>query len=99
MTEPDSTARTQYAQRVERRIRFLKTLKDAGLGLYLPADEQARKHSFDQLARMTARQRELSELSADDLAQAAEAFRTHIDAMQGVLPHDVQYKNRIRRNW
>ncbi|PLX71750.1 MAG: hypothetical protein C0607_18530 [Azoarcus sp.] len=99
MTEPDSTARTQYAQRVERRIRFLKTLKDAGLGLYLPADEQARKHSFDQLARMTARQRELSELSADDLTRAAEAFRTHIDAMQGGLPHDVQYKNRIRRNW
>jgi hypothetical protein len=48
---------------------------------------------------MTARQRELPKLSADDLARAAEAFRTQIDAMQSALPHDVQYKNRIRRNW
>jgi hypothetical protein len=99
MTDPESNATTQYVQRVERRIRFLKTLSDAGLGVYLPADEQARMHSFNQLARMTARQRELPKLSADDLARAAEAFRAQIDSMQSALPHDVQYKNRIRRNW
>ncbi|MBR0568095.1 hypothetical protein J5J83_18405 [Azoarcus sp. L1K30] len=99
MTEPQHTASAQYAERVERRIQFLKTLKDAGLGVFLPADEGARKLAFEQLARMTARQRELPHLSPADLAKATEAFRVHLDAMQGVLPHDVQYKNRIRRNW
>lgn len=99
MTEPKENARAQFMDRVQRRIRFLKVLKDIGLGLYLPADDQARKHLLDQLTRMTARQSELPALSPADLAQASELFRTHIEAMQGVLPHDVQYRNRIRRNW
>lgn len=100
MTDPNNTtAQAQFAERVERRIKFLQALQNAGLGIYLPAEETARRHAFEQLARLTARQRELPQLSPADLARAAEQFRTHIDAMQGVLPHDVQYRNRIRRNW
>lgn len=99
MTDPKTTAQAQFMQRVERRIRFMKNLKDAGLGVYLPADEAARKHTFDQLARLTARQSELPLLNATTLAEASELFRTQLEAMQGLLPHDVQYRNRIRRAW
>lgn len=99
MTDPNTTAQAQFMQRVERRLRFMKTLKDAGLGLYLPAEEHARKHAFEQLARLTARQSELPLLNAATLAEASELFRSHLESMQGLLPHDVQYRNRIRRPW
>lgn len=99
MTDPTSTAQAHFMQRVERRIRFMKNLKDAGLGIYLPAEEQTRKHTFDQLARLTARQSELPLLNAAILAEASELFRAQLEAMQGLLPHDVQYRNRVRRAW
>lgn len=99
MSEPNRTPQAQFLQRVERRVRFMKNLQDAGLGIYLPAEEQTRKHAFEQLARITARHSELPHLDAATMAQAAELFRTHIEALQSVLPHDVQYRNRIRRNW
>lgn len=99
MTEQDIIARTQYTDRVARRLRFLQTLKDVGLSLYLPTDEKARRRCYEQLARLTARQRELPLLEQDDLQRAADAFQQHIDSMQSQLPHDVQYKNRLRRNW
>lgn len=99
MTDPKDDAEAQFIDRVQRRIRFLKVLKDIGMGLYLPADDHARQHLLDQLTRMTARQSELALLSPATLAQATELFRSHIEAMQGALPHDVQYRNRIRRNW
>lgn len=97
MTDEKNTAQAQFMQRVERRIKFMKNLKDAGLGVFLPSEEQTRKQAIDQLARLTARQSELPHLSPAVLAEASALFRTHLEGMQGLLPHDVQYKNRIRR--
>jgi hypothetical protein len=97
MADTPTDPRERFLNRIERRTRFLTTLKDCGLGLYLPAEEQKRKHAIDQLARMTARQSELPHLDAATLAEAAAILTTHIEAMQALLPHDVQYRSRIRR--
>jgi hypothetical protein len=99
MTELASDTQAKFLQRIERRMRFLKTLQEAALGIYLPADEQQRKRAIDSVVRMTARQSELAQLTTDTLGRAAVMVRTQLDAMQQVLPHDVQYRNRVRRDW
>ena len=99
MVETATDTQARFLQRIERRTRFLKTLQDAGLGVYLPPDEQQRKRVIELVVRMTARQSELPQLSADTLNRAATMVRAHLEAMQQVLPHDVQYRNRIRRDW
>jgi hypothetical protein len=99
MAETATDTQARFLQRIERRTRFLRTLQDAGLGVYLPADEQQRKRAIEMVVRTTARQSELPHLSADTLTRAATMVRAILDAMQQVLPHDVQYRNRIRRDW
>lgn len=96
-TPTDPQAR--FLDRIERRVRYLKSLKDAGLGVYLPGDEQQRNRAIDQVVRGTARQGELALLTADTLRLATERVRNQLEAMQQVLPHDVQYRNRIKRAW
>jgi len=99
MTELASDTQAKFLQRIERRMRFLKTLQDAGLGLYQSAEEQQRNRAVDVVVRMTARQSELPQLTGEALSRAAAMVRTQLDAMQQVLPHDVQYRNRIKRSW
>lgn len=99
MPELPVDPQARFLQRIERRARFLKTLLDAELGLYLSPDERQRKHAIEMLVRMTARQRELPHLTPEVLKQAFDIVRNHIEAMQAVLPHDVQYRNRLKRDW
>lgn len=99
MAEKPASPQEGFLQRIERRARFLKTLQSCGLGVFLPPDERTRKQAIDQIVRNTARQSELPHLDAATLAKAAEVVRTHLEAMQSLLPHDVQYRNRIKRDW
>jgi hypothetical protein len=93
----DPTAR--FLERVERRARFLKTLFTAELGVYLPWDDDQRKRTIQMLVRMIARQDELSLITPETLQQAYDILNGHLEAMQRLLPHDVQYRNRARRHW
>jgi len=89
----------RFMNRVERRLKVLETLEQAGLGIYLPPDAKQRKAAIDMLARLIARQRELPTLSRDTLAQASRALEQRLESMQKQLPSDVQYRNRIRSSW
>lgn len=99
MADKPSSPQENFLLRIERRSRFLKTLQSSGLAVFLPPDERARKQAIDLIVRSTARQSELPHLDAATLAKAAEILRTHFEAMQSLLPHDVQYRNRIKRDW
>ena len=94
-----STPDSRFLERVERRARFLKTLFIAEMGIYLSPDEQQRKRTIEMLVRLIARQSELPHLKPSTLEEAYGIIREHLESMQRVLPHDVQYRNRIRRNW
>lgn len=99
MPEISNDPQSRFLQRIERRARFLRTLQECGLGVYLPADERQRAHAIQQLTRATARHSELGRLTPATLQQAENTMRVHLEAMQGLLPHDVQYRNRIKRDW
>lgn len=99
MAEPLTDPEARFLHRVERRASFLKTLFIAEMGIYLSPDDHQRKRTIESLVRMIARQSELPHLRPDTLRQAYEMFNVHLEGMQRVLPHDVQYRNRLRRNW
>lgn len=99
MAEMPSDIQSVFLDRIERRVKTLKTLLDAGLGVYQSSEEQQRKRAIEQVVRMTARQSELPQLKPETLAKAREIVTSHLDAMQKVLPHDVQYRNRVRKSW
>jgi len=86
----------RYNNRLERRLKVLELLEQAGFGIYLPPDSQQRKEAFKKLARLIARERELPKLAAGTLDQASAQLETRMEAMQKHLPTDVQYRNRIR---
>ncbi|MCK9985282.1 MAG: hypothetical protein AzoDbin1_01754 [Azoarcus sp.] len=88
-----------FLDRIERRVKILKTLLDAGLGVYQAAEEQQRKRAIDQVVRLTARTSELPQLTPETLAKASDIVAAHLEPMQKVLPHDVQYRNRLRKSW
>lgn len=94
-----NTPEGRFLHRVERRAAFLKTLCSADYGIYLAPDPHQRKRSIDMLVRLIARQTELPHLSAETLARAAEMFTRELEAMQKTLPHDVQYQNRLKKDW
>lgn len=99
MPEVPSDVQSVFLDRIERRVKILKTLLEAGLGVYQAAEEQQRKRAIEQVVRMTARSSELPQLRPETLAKAHEIVAGHLDAMQKVLPHDVQYRNRVRKSW
>ncbi|MBL8443834.1 MAG: hypothetical protein JNK52_07270 [Zoogloeaceae bacterium] len=99
MTATASTPEGRFLNRVERRAAFLKILGLADYGIYLAPDPHQRKRSIEMLVRLIARQSELPHLSADALARAAEIFTRELEAMQKSLPHDVQYRNRLKKDW
>lgn len=99
MPETPNNYEARFMQRIERRSQFLKLLFIAEFGIYLPPDETQRKRTIDTLVRMMARQSELPHLGPETLRAASDIIRNHLEAMQRVLPHDVQYRNRLRRDW
>lgn len=99
MPEVPSDVQSVFLDRIERRVKILKTLLDAGLGVYQATEDQQRKRAIEQVVRLTARSSELPQLRPETLAKAYEIVAGHLDAMQKVLPHDVQYRNRMRKSW
>lgn len=99
MPELPNDPQSVFLDRIERRVKTLKTLLDAGLGVYLPTEEPLRTKAIEQVVRLTARSSELPLLTADTLRKARDIVNGHLEAMQRVLPHDVQYRNRVRKNW
>lgn len=89
----------RYRNRLERRLKALELLEQAGLGVYLPPDAGQRKAAIEKMARLIARSRELSKLNQDTLRAAQAALEKQLETMQKQLPSDVQYRNRIRSNW
>lgn len=88
-----------FLDRIDRRVKILATLLEAGLGVYLPAEEPVRRKAIEQVVRLTARPTELPLLTPETLRTAYRIVETHLEAMQRTLPHDVQYRNRLRKNW
>lgn len=99
MPDTHNDYETRFMQRIERRSQFLKLLFIAEFGIYLPPDETQRKRAIDALVRMMARQSELPHLKLETLRAASDIVRGHLEAMQRVLPYDVQYRNRFKRDW
>jgi len=99
MAEVPKDPQGVFLDRIERRVKTLATLLEAGLGVYLAPDEQQRARTIEQFVRLTARKSELPLLSTATLARACEIVRAHLEATQKVLPHDVQYRNRVRKSW
>ena len=95
-----SSVENRFLERVERRSRFLRQLREAGLGVYLSPNEDQREKTIESLILICARQGELPRLRPEVIQRAARIMNLHIEKMQSVLPHDVQYRNRTRqRNW
>ncbi|NMG45351.1 hypothetical protein GPA22_16670 [Aromatoleum toluvorans] len=99
MPEVPGDVQSVFLDRIERRVKILKTLLDAGLGVYQAAEEEKRKRAIETVARMTARTSELPRLTPETLAKACDIIASHLEPMQKVLPHDVQYRNRMRKAW
>lgn len=99
MTDVPTDPSSRFLHRVERRARFLETLFIAEMGVYLSPDTEQRKRTIEMLVRLIARQSELPHITPAAFKQASEIMTRHLEAMQRVLPHDVQYRNRLRRTW
>lgn len=99
MSDQLNEAETRFMERIDRRVDFLKTLFTAELGIYLPPDEQQRKRAMELMVRMTARQKELPYIRPETLQKATRLLTDHVEAMQKILPNDVQYRNRVRKHW
>lgn len=89
----------RYLERLERRATFLLTIEHSGMAIFLPAEERQRSRLLESLARAIARPKELPMLSPETFKHAAARLGELIESMQKHLPHDVQYRNRIRRDW
>ena len=89
----------RYLQRIESRLKFLGLLERSELAVYLPGDELMRKRQVRSLAMSLARPNELQQLPPELIDEAAQRLLKGLEQMQPRLPHDVQYRNRIRRDW
>ena len=89
----------RFLERLERRAKFLITIEHSGMAIYLPSEERQRARLVESLARAIARPNELPLLKPETIKQAIDRLTKLIDAMQHHLPHDVQFRNRIRRDW
>ena len=95
----DAEIQARYLERLERRATFLVTIEHSGMGIFLPSEERQRIRLLESLAKAIARPTELPQLSPETIRQATTRLGTLIESMQKHLPHDVQYRNRIRRDW
>ena len=69
------------------------------MGIFLPSEERQRARLLESLARAVARPTELPHLNAETVQTATKRLNEILESMQKHLPHDVQYRNRIRRDW
>ncbi|HLW05834.1 MAG TPA: hypothetical protein VKY38_09725 [Azoarcus sp.] len=99
MTEPLNEAEIRFLERIERRADFFRSLYDAGLALYLPADPELRSRTLDHFLRATARPKDQGAIRPETFEQAAAQILSIFEEMQKLLPTDVQYRNRLRRTW
>lgn len=99
MSDAPRDPQQSFLDRIDRRVKTLTTLLEAGLGVYLPAEEPVRRKAIEQVVRLTARPAELPLLAPETLRKAYGIVETHLEAMQRALPPDVQYRNRLRKNW
>lgn len=90
---------SRFLERLERRAKFLVTMEHSGVGIFLPSEERQRARLIEGLARAIARPNELPLLTPETVRVATERLIALIESMQKHLPHDVQYRNRIRREW
>lgn len=95
----DEELQARFLDRLERRVKFLVTIEHSGMAIFLPSEVRQRARLIESLARAIARPNELPQLSADTLKKAGDRLGAIIESMQKHLPHDVQYRNRIRRDW
>ena len=95
----DEEVQARFLERLERRAKFLITIEHSGLAIYLPSEETQRARLIETFAKSIARPSELRQLSSDTISQATKRLMGLIEQMQQHLPHDVQYRNRIRRDW
>jgi hypothetical protein len=99
MTDSQTTPESRFLNRVQRRVAFLKVLSTAELGIYLSPEPEQRKRTIERLITLIARQSELPHLSPTSVKQAYDIINEQLEAMQKTLPHDVQYRNRLRPRW
>lgn len=98
MATPEE-ARERYLHRIDSRLKFLALLERSELAVYLASDEFMRKRQARNLAKSLARPSELPLLATEVIDEAAQQLLKGLEQMQPRLPHDVQYRNRIRRDW
>lgn len=99
MIEPLSEAEIRFLERIERRVDFFRSLLDAGLALYMPADGEQRSRRINHFLRATARQKDQEFIRPEIFEQAKTQLTQVFEEMQQLLPTDVQYRNRLRRTW
>lgn len=92
-------AEQRFLTRVARRLKFIESLRQCGLVVYLPADKDQRLSAAEKLARLTAHASEFPHLSDARIKDAAAALLEAMNQGQRLLPYDVQHENRIRREW
>ena len=89
----------RFLERLERRAKFLVTVERSGMGIYMPSEERQRVRLLEGLARAVARPSELPHLTAETVKAATARLNEIFEVMQKHLPHDVQYRNQIHRDW
>lgn len=95
-----NTIENRFLDRIKRRTRFIRQLQNAGLGIYLSANDDRRRSTIESLVLLCAREGELSRMRPEVIKRATLILQSHIETMQSVLPHDVQYRNRMRqKSW
>ena len=89
----------RYLERVKRKLRVLKLLEQAKLGVFLHSDDTIRKHSIQHFTRSMVRTSERAHIK-EITYEAAEKMVTEVlESMQSVLPYDVQYIYRSRQKF
>ena len=91
--------KARFMERIDRRLQFLDQLREAGLGVYLPPDKSKREQAVSALVQATIRGKERGMLNMRVIADAQAQVMQRLEAQQNLLPHDVQFKNRIRSSW
>lgn len=95
-----STVESRFLDRIERRTRFLRQVHNAGLGIYLSPNEDVRKSTITSLVLLCTREGELPRIRPEIIERAAKIVASEAESMQPILPHDVQYRNRLKqKNW
>jgi hypothetical protein len=94
-----SEAEQRFLARISRRLKFIEALGHCGLAVYLPPETEQRQKAVEKLVRLTAHAGEFPHLTDERIKDATAALIAAMEDGQRLLPHDVQYLNRIRRAW